>query len=170
MPFGAQGAADQFEEIDLEPHDVGALAVREARRVGRHLHVHAEVDQVHHVLRVGFRLHGPAHVAEGHERQAILHHEAGDDGVERTLARRHNIRAARVERERRAAILEHEAVRSDRRPAAVLAIHAVNQRHHVPPAIRRRQIDRPAVRAHGHAGLRRGVGIDPAAERLRVLF
>ena len=45
------------------------------------------------------------------------------------------------------AILEHEAIPAHGRPAAVLAIDAVNQRHHVAPAIRGRQIDRSAVRA-----------------------
>ena len=90
------------------------LVVREPRRVGRHLHVHAEIDQVDHVLRVRFGLDAAAHVAERHQRLAVLHHEAGDDRVERPLARRDDVRALRIERERRAAVVQHEAVRARR--------------------------------------------------------
>ena len=54
-------------------------------------------------------LHAAAHVAEGHQRRAILHHEAGDDGVERPLARRHDVGTLGIERERRTSVVQHEA-------------------------------------------------------------
>ena len=71
------------------------------------------------------------------------------------------------ERERRTAVVQHEAARRHSGAAAVDAEHAVHERHHVAPPIRRRHVDRAALGAAGDARLRSGVEIDLAAQRRR---
>ena len=63
------------------------------RRVRGHLNVHAVIDEIHHVLRMGFGLHAAAHVAESLQRVAVLHDEPGDDCVKRPLAGSDDVRA-----------------------------------------------------------------------------
>jgi hypothetical protein len=69
----------------------------EPSSVGSHLHVHAEVYQVDHVLRVSFGLDSTTHITEGHEWLTIPHNEAGDDGVKGTLAGCDYIWTCRIE-------------------------------------------------------------------------
>jgi putative ABC transport system permease protein len=97
VAFGLQRGPHQVEERGLERQRVGVLIVREARGVGGHLHVHPEVDEIHHVLRVRLGLDASAHVAERHQGLAVLHHEARDDGVEGAFAWRDEVRALGIE-------------------------------------------------------------------------
>ena len=82
----------------------------EARHVACRLQVRAQVDHVDEHLHVSLRLHAAAHQPERDQWLAILHDEGGDDRVERALARRDDVRAFRIEREQRPAIVQHEAI------------------------------------------------------------
>ncbi len=168
MAFGLQGGADEVVQVGLQRQDVRVLVVREARGVGGHLNVHAEIDHVDHVLHVRLRLHAPAHVSEGHERIAVLHDEARDDRVEGPFVRRHDVRAARVQRERDAAVLQHEPVRRHGDAASVDGEHAVDERYHVAPPVGRRQVDRPALDPTLRRRHRSVAHVDTVAERGRV--
>ena len=55
------------------------------------------------------RLIAPAHHAIGHDGAAILHHHAGDDGMQRALIGRDAIRVAFLQAETKTAILQHDA-------------------------------------------------------------
>ena len=101
-----------------------------ARGVAGFLHVHAEVDDVGQHLHVALRLHVAAHEAERHERLAVLHHEAGNDGVERPLAGRIDVGGLGIERIQLAAILEHEAQMIRDQARAHAAIVGLDQRDH----------------------------------------
>ena len=58
---------------------------------------------------MSLRLHAAAHHSECFPRLAIFHHEAGNDGVERPLARRVNVGMTSLHREEFTAILKHES-------------------------------------------------------------
>ena len=78
------------------------------------------------MLGMGFGLDGSSHVPEGHQWLTVFHHKPGDDGVKRPFARRHDVRACRIKRERRASVVEYEAIGGDGCTATVEAEHAVN--------------------------------------------
>jgi hypothetical protein len=104
--------------------------VQDARRVAGFLQVHAEVDQVDHDLHVALRLHRAAHHAEAEPRLAVFRHEGGNDRVERALARRVAVRAALLQHEQLAAILQDEAQPRRCHARAHAAVVALDQRDH----------------------------------------
>ena len=92
----------------LEAHRV-ILVHDPARRVAAGLRILVVVDQAHHHLHVPLRLHVAAHDAEAHHGLAVAREEAGNDGVERALARPDLVRVARRQAESRAAVLQADA-------------------------------------------------------------
>ena len=128
-----------------------------ARCVDCLLDVHAEHEQVDQQLGVSLGLHATAHQAKAHpwrvgaaigrRRRTSLCHEAGDQRVKRTLARCDGVRQARIHRECSAAVVEREAGARHHQPGAEVVIEAVDERHHVACAVRRREVDRLARRA-----------------------
>ena len=80
--------------VDGSPVGSAPPIMAPARGVAGFLHVHAEIDDVGQHLHMALRLHVAAHQAERQERLAVLHHEAGNDGLERPLARRIDVRVA----------------------------------------------------------------------------
>ena len=152
------------ERLDLHVA-AGEGALREPAGLERLLRRQAEVGDVGHELRVRLRLVPSAHDPEGDPR-AVLLHEPRDDRVERPLARRQRVRVVRLEREQRAAVLQHEAgaVRDD--AGAEPGVVALDQRHHVAVAIDRRQVDGVVpLRAGDALELR---GLDRALRARRV--
>ncbi len=71
----------------------------EPRGVAGLLHVHAEVDHVADHLRVPLGLHVAAHQAEAQPGLAVLGDKAGNDRVERPLARLEPVEMVGVEGE-----------------------------------------------------------------------
>ena len=86
-----------------------AAAVAHARGLAGVLDVHAEVDEVHHHLRVRLRLIVAAHHAERHPRLAVLQDHRGHERVQRPLVRANLIGMARHEVEARAAVVQRDA-------------------------------------------------------------
>ena len=143
------------------------LAVVEPRGVAGRLHVHPQVDHVHDLGRLGLGLLVTAHVAERQQRLAVLHHERRDDRHERPLVRRDDVRRRRVEREERPAVVHREPVAGDRDLRPEVVVDAVDERHHVAPAVSGREVDGVApllatvahgVRAFVAPPARRGAG------------
>ena len=124
-----------------------------ARGVAGFLHIHAEIDLVDEHLHVALRLHRAAHEAEGFPRRAVLQHEAGDNRLERALARRVDVGVARFEGEEFAAILEGEAEAGHRDAGAHAAVVRLDERHHVALGVCGAQIDGVAILERGVAGV-----------------
>src|SRR5262245_4160462 len=85
-----------------------------------------EVDDVGDKLRVGLRLVESAHDAEP-DPDIVFLHEAGNDRVEGTLARRQAVGMALLEREERSAVVQREAPSLRDEPAPESCVDALNQ-------------------------------------------
>ena len=139
-----------------------------ARCIETGLRILAVVDQPHHRLQMRLRLHRPAHDAERKHRFAILRHESGDDGVERTLAAADLVRMARLERESRPAILQADpGARHDDARAEALIVR-LDQRDHHAGLIGGRQIDRPAGGRHSMLEASGALRVDQLRTLLQV--
>jgi hypothetical protein len=113
-----------------------------ARRVPGCLHVHVEVDQIHQNLYVPLRLLIATHNAERQPRLAILHDEGWDDRVIWPLAGLDAVGMLQIEDEEPSPVLEHDAGVPRRDPRAEACVQALNERHHVPPAVSHCEVDR----------------------------
>src|SRR6267143_2424733 len=87
-------------------------------------------------------LHAAAHDTERFPSLTVFHHETRNNGVERTFARRVNIRVIRIHRKKFTTILKHEPEAGHYDPAAHPAIIALNERHHVAFVISRAHVNR----------------------------
>src|SRR5262245_39147715 len=85
-----EGAAHGGGNRALDAHPV--LAMRDAGRFAGFLHVHPEIDQIHEHLCLALRLVIAAHDAERETRRAVLHHEGGNQGVQRPFVRSDHVR------------------------------------------------------------------------------
>src|SRR5205814_10530333 len=99
-----------------------------AGRVPGFLDVQTKINLVCEHLYMTLRLHAAAHDTESFPRFAVFHHESGNNGVERTFARRVNIRVLRVHRKKLTPILKLESKTRHHDPAAHPAILALYQR------------------------------------------
>ncbi len=190
MPARGKARPGRRPEAALEKHPrgrlapvagVGAAQVPHPRRIACRLQVHAKIDDVGENLHLALRLHRAAHHAKGHHRLVMgeprAGHEAGDDGVERPLARGDRIGRLGRERELRPPVLQHETPATptafDRRTArhhharAHAAIVGLDERDHHAGLVCGGEIGRVAVRPRV-AG-RRVVGKRPAHGNARCL-
>ena len=94
---------------------------------------------------MALRLHVAAHHAEAHLRLAVFREERRDDGVERPLARRHAVRAGRIEREAVAAVLHRDAPFRHDDARAEAHVVALDEAHHHPALVGGAEIDRAAL-------------------------
>src|SRR5882757_2136504 len=88
---------------------IDAFVMQAARHIDRLLHVATVVEQVGQHMGLTDRLVLPAHHAKRHHRATIFRDEAGDDRVQRPLARRDAIGMAGLHPEPAAAILQENA-------------------------------------------------------------
>src|SRR5207237_3253374 len=130
------------EAVVLDAH-VHALHEAKARAVAGRLRALAVVGDAHHHLGMTLRLHRAAHDAEAHHRLAFTGDEARNDGLVGALARPDAIRMARLQDEGRAAVLQRDAV--DHHARAEAHVIRLDERHHHPRCIRRREIHRAAL-------------------------
>src|SRR5207253_10686817 len=147
--------------------DVAAFerAFGEAARLQRLLDAHPVVDHVDHELRMRLRLVPASHDAESDLHLALLE-EPGDDGVQRTLARRERVGQARLEREQGSAVVQHEPFVLGDQPRAESRVVALDERDDVAVAVHYRQVDRvasPGIGDRGELG-----GLDLARGGFRV--
>ena len=147
----------------LNQHVAAAeLELGEARRLQRHLDIHAVIHHVADELRVRRSLVEAAHDAEPDVHVALLH-EGGNDGVVGPLARRERIRVRRVQFEQPAAILQREAVIVHHHARPEVLVHALNQRRDVALAIHHGEVDGIAGHGLGLSGrfvAARVIGVD----------
>ena len=179
MALAHQRAHGLVREAGLEVHftavghrgvlasGLGGPVVLDARRVTGLLQVHAEVEHVDQDLHVTLRLHRAAHHAEAQPRLAVLRGERGNDGVERTLARRVAVGMVLAQHELLAAVLQDEAQARRRHAAAHAAVVGLDQRDHHAVGVGGGEVDRVAfVELRGRARLhfaQRGVHRDQRA-------
>jgi hypothetical protein len=112
-------------DVDLEP-----WLEAPARRVAGGLRLLPVRQHPHQRLQVALRLHVAAHDAEAHLRLAVLGEEGGNDGVERALSGRDDVRALRVEREAVAAVLHRDAPAGHDHARAEAHVVALDEAHH----------------------------------------
>src|SRR5260221_6272092 len=110
VPAALQLTEYRRGELAFFDAHVQALDDAEARAVARRLRILAVVCDAHQHLGMALRLHGAAHDAEAHHRLAVAGEEAGDDRLVRTLGRPDAVRMAGLNDERRAPVLQLEAV------------------------------------------------------------
>ena len=94
---------------------------------------------------MALRLHVAAHHAKAHHRLAVFGEEAGNDRLERPLARRHAIGVVRVEREAIAAVLQRHAPLRDHDARAEAHVVALDEGDHHAGGIGGSEIDRAAA-------------------------
>src|SRR5688572_28683551 len=163
MAQGLERRPDESPQVRLEVQGTrasGALVMGVARRVGRCLWVETQIDHVHQMRDMRVSLNRSLHVAHRQQRLAVLHDEAGDDGVERPFARRDPVGMRLIPGESRAAVMQHEAIARHRNPAAIHVEHAVHDRSHIAPAIRRHEVDGAALQIARHPGYAGLVHVD----------
>src|SRR6185503_1922920 len=141
----------------LDAH-VHALHEAEARTVARRLRALTVVGDAHHHLRVPLRLHRAAHDPEAHHRLSLARDEARNDRLVGTLARSDAVRVARLEHEGRRAVLQRDTVGYYAR--AESHVVRLDEGHHHPRGVRRREIHRTALGRLAGAELLRALGID----------
>src|SRR5450631_1122602 len=107
MPELPQAIDDVGRHAILELVD--AFVMQAARHVDRLLHVAAVVEHVGQHMHLPDRLVLPAHHAERHHRPAGLGDKAGDNRMQRPLARRDAIGMAGLDAETAATILQQNA-------------------------------------------------------------
>ena len=139
-------------------HDAGIPAP--ARRVAGRLRLLPIVEHAHQGLQVALRLHVATHHAEAHHRLSVLRQESRDDGVERALARAHQVVAAGVERETVAAVLQAQPVARDDHTRAEAHVVALDEADHHAAGVGRGQIDGAALRQVAGAEVLRATHID----------
>src|SRR5713101_8280297 len=109
-------------------------ALRESRCFQCSLDVHSEVDDIRNELGVRLRLIPSAHDSKTNPHVSLLQ-ESRDDRVERSLARRENIRVLRIEAEKRAAVLEAKTRSRCNQARTEAAVVALDERNDIPFAI-----------------------------------
>jgi hypothetical protein len=134
----------------------GAVA-EEPRRVDGALQIKPVLEQLDQQIRVAGRLILPAHDAERHQRPPVLHHQARDDRVHRTLAGSERVRMFRIQPEARAAVVQHHPALGgeDRRAEGIE--ERVDEGDHKPVAIDGGEADRVGL-GDKHALRRGGAG------------
>ena len=105
-----QIGTDRIVELAFQMQTVGLLRVGKARGIPCRLRIGAKQQHVDQHLCLALRLLIAIHHAERGKRLVIASHKAGDDSVKWPLARRDGIGAARIERKRRRAVVEHKAI------------------------------------------------------------
>src|SRR5262252_222322 len=88
---------------------IDALVVQAARHIDRFLDVAAIVEDVGHHMTLPDRLVLAAHHAERHLRAAVPGDQAGNDGVQRPLARRDAVGMTGLDAEAAGAVLQEDA-------------------------------------------------------------
>src|SRR5690606_12632715 len=152
MAARAQAVGRRGREAGLEQHraaiahrlaarGIARALVAHARRVAGLLQVHAEVDEVAQDLDLALRLHVAAHDAESEQGAAGPRRKARNNSMKGPLAGRVGVRVRRIERERRAAVLQAEAIARHGDAGAEAVIVALDQRDHVAVSVGRCEID-----------------------------
>jgi hypothetical protein len=85
-----------------------AVLRHQAGQINGLLNIQAEFKVIRQEVAMACWLIAPAHHAIGHDGAAILHHHAGDDGMQRALIGRDAIRVAFLQAEAETAILQHD--------------------------------------------------------------
>ena len=131
-----------------------------ARCVGGRLRILLVVGETDHHLHVPLRLHRAAHHAEAHGRQPVLRDEAGNDGVERALARPDLVVVVVDQFEIVAAVLQADAGAGHDHARAEALVVRLDVRDHHAVGIGRSQVDRAAATRPAVAGTLRALHVD----------
>src|ERR1700756_4775312 len=102
----------------------------EAGLFERGLHIHAEIDNIGHELRVGLRLIPASHDTEP-DVHVTFFHECWNDGVERTFVSGKRVGEAGSELEARAAVMEREAEARRDKASTITGVIALNERDNI---------------------------------------
>ncbi len=113
------------------------LTVAPPGRIERRLEVHSVVDDVREYLDVTLRLHVPAHHTERQPVVRVESRECRNEGMERPFSGLEAVRMTRVERERRAAVLEGDSGVAGHQSASEAREPRVDVGDEVPPRRRR---------------------------------
>ncbi len=159
MPHGPQRFHGFFRHAGLQLHVTALRAcLGEARGLQRRLRVHAVVGHVGDELRVGQRLVGAAHDAEGHHR-AVFFQKSGDNCVKTPFAGLQFIGMSGRQDKIAAAVLQQKSGSFRRNSGAPRRADALNPAHDVALRVGHCQVS--GVRLARFPGFRRALGLFP---------
>jgi len=152
----------------------GGLGLDQAAdRIGEHpwhvlglLDVQAVLQEAREEVHVAVGLVVAAHDAVGHDHAAVAGDHAGDDGVERALARGDAVGVIRVEHEALGAVVQHYPGARRHQAAAEVEEQGVDEAAGVTVLVDHRDVDRALVPGRGEGGqwLAPARGVDRAAQ------